>query len=191
MSVDLLELDMDCAIPNLLRAKWKALYGYDPLTAEKRQNFFACTALVGLLGVFFMILLGFAIFQSNMLVEIGVILIPVIIVLGLLCSFFGKQSSKFAAALEELAWVLGLQVDSLYRLNLEELTKRAADKLTKRAGAVLEEEHLLCQVLTKKDDPTYNIQSVTEARRTFSKMHEFLKSWQLAEEKWDRYFQKT
>lgn len=190
MSVDLLKLDNDCAMPNLLRAKWKALYGYDPLTAERRRNFFACTALVGLLGVLFMILLGGAIFQSNMFVGIGLMLIPVTIMLASLCFLFGfgKQSSKFADALEKLARVLELQVDSLHKFRQEELANLANKKLTKQTGAVLEEEHLLRQVLTKKDNPTWNLQSAVETRKQFSEMHKVFKSWELAEEKWDQYF---
>lgn len=48
MAIDLLQLDKDCAMPTLLRRKWKEMHGYDPVLTRRtvRHLIFLALALL-------------------------------------------------------------------------------------------------------------------------------------------------
>src|SRR3989344_1623186 len=106
MSLDLLQLDKDCAMPTLLRRKWKEFYGYDPVIVGRRADAYGVIALLCLVIVGLDFLVLPLVLGLGSLVFVGLAFLPLSLISAILYYYSAPKSFEFARALEKLPLLL-------------------------------------------------------------------------------------
>ncbi|MBI2097429.1 MAG: hypothetical protein HYT46_00625 [Candidatus Vogelbacteria bacterium] len=188
MAIDLLQLDRDCAMPTILRRKWKEMHGYDPVQEARNARRFWSLLILSVLPLIA------AIVWSVVYHHLFPLLMVFILVLGPLLLVIAFMHSKsrgddFACALEKLE--IGMPSvwppDTLYEQDWEGLRGLAEMGMKERIGKLLAAEHLA------KENTDWSLQeeldkSVARRRQELKAAHAALLAFELVDEKWDRYF---
>lgn len=202
MAIDLLKLDRDCAMPTILRRKWKEMHGYDPVRAARRHS--NIPVWFGLLlmtvCVLYCISKYFFVFTQggSAVLFSGAEAALMILGAGIGVIFFGlglnevdKRAGAFANALENLPLLLSegwsCSVEILCNFDEPTLKKRAEKEMVRKVHTLLAAEH------AAKENTHWTRQEkldgiVTCQRQKLKDTHAALLAFQLVDEKWDRYF---
>ncbi len=197
---DLLQLDKIYRVPNLLREKWAGVKGYDPLKMARGAQFLI-TCLIALsliamglvVGAIFYVPLG-APFPWPLTIYVGVTFF-LFIVLTIMASRDHQKSEAFMRALEELSDKLcvgGLYM--LHTMSWKSLSERAESRLIELAMVLLNTEAMTAEVAQEAMGSVDRVyldelhQQREYARKEFDQTRLIFFFWNLAEEKWDRYF---
>ena len=188
MAIDLLQLDKDCAMPTLLRRKWKEMHGYDPVLTRRTVRYPIFLALLATAVGLVFILTTFICFSVARIIS-------AFIWFGLATIFIARarikfsQSEKFTRALEKLA--IGMPSswppEMLYQENWKGLRELAEMNMKIRVRKLLEAER------RAKENTDRGLQEELDGdvacrRRELKDSHAALLAFQLVDEKWDRYF---
>ncbi len=189
MAIDLLQLDKDCAMPTILRRKWRDLHGYDPVqTRRVGGRLVFLTLLVVAVSLIFLL---FGKFELAKAIS-GFLWLGLAIFLAIRVAKGFDKSERFARALENLPLLLSHRysnsVEILCNLDERSMRERAEKEMVLKVHALLVAERrakentdrLLQEGLDK---------NVAFHRQELKAAHAELLAFQLVDEKWDRYFE--
>lgn len=199
MSVDLLKLDKDCAMPNQLRRYWKDTQHYDPLTRERWARTVGWISLISMLGTFsslisLPIIGNYTTEQINVvadfLIKITLVLLFVFPVSTLFLALVNyqlrKEGANFAQALEKLSRALNDPVIDLHTRSCGILETLANKQMCNRVRALLEADRAIKTATRETLDDLLGSRACR--RQELKDTHAALLAFQLVDEKWDRYF---